>query len=91
MNGNDVDIRILVLGLDENTNYTAQVIPDHNPPTTVTAKTDSEGILWTVAKILHGEKSTLFEVKVYEGKGIDKRFVVSGDDDAPCFNIVIPS
>lgn len=91
LNGNDVDVRILVLELDENSNYTAQVIPAHNPTTTVTAKTDSEGFLWTVAKIFHGEKSTLFEVKVYEGKGMDKRLVASGDDDAPCFNIVFPS
>lgn len=88
VNGNDVDVRFLVLGLQENSNYSAQIIPDHNPPTTVTAKTDSDGILWAIAKIPNGEKSTWFKVKVYEAKGIDDRLVASGDDDAPCHNIV---
>ena len=43
-NGDNVDVRILVLGLKGNNEYTAEVIPDHNLPTSVTAKTDYEGI-----------------------------------------------
>lgn len=89
--GDNVDVRTLVMGLKGNSDYTAQVIPDHNPATTVTSKTDSEGIFWVVAKILNGEKSLLFKVKVYEGKGTDKQLVASGDDDAPCYDIVFPS
>jgi hypothetical protein len=91
VNGDNVDVRTLVKGLKGNSEYTAQVVPDHNPATTVTSKTDSEGIFWAVAKILNGEKSTLFKVNVYEGKGNDKRPVVSGDDDAPCYVILFPS
>ena len=47
-NGDNVDVRIFVLGLKNNTDYSAQVMPDHNPPVTVTTKTDSEGIFWVV-------------------------------------------
>ena len=91
VNGDNVDVRTLVIGLKGNSEYTAQVIPDHNPATNVTSKTDSEGIFWVVAKILNGENSILFKVNVYEGKGNDKRPVVSGDDDAPCYVILFPS
>ena len=85
--GDNVDVRILVIGLNGNTDYTAEVIPDHNLPTSVTAKTDYEGIFWVVVKIPHGEKSLLFNVNLYEGKGIDGDLVASGDDDTPCYPI----
>jgi len=83
----DVDVRILVMGLKGNSSYTAEVIPDHNPPTNVTTKTDSDGIFWVVAKVPNGEHSLLFKVNIYEGKGSDRNLVVSGDDDAPCQSI----
>ena len=86
-NDNNVDVRIFVLGLKPNSNYTAQVIPDHNPPTSVTAKTDYEGILWTVAKIPNAENSLLFKVDVYEGNDTNGSIVAAGDDDAPCYRI----
>jgi hypothetical protein len=85
--GDNVDVRILVIGLKGNNDYTAEVIPDHNLPTSVTAKTDYEGIFWVVAKIPNGEKSLLFNVNLYEGKGIDGDLVASGDDDTPCYPI----
>jgi hypothetical protein len=85
--GDNVDVRILVLGLKGNNYYTAEVIPDHNLPTSVTAKTDYEGIFWVVAKIPNGEKSLLFNVNLYEDKDINGDLVVSGDDDAPCHSI----
>jgi hypothetical protein len=87
-NGDNVDVRTLVMGLKNDSEYTAKVIPDHNPSTTVTTKTDSEGIFWVVAKVLNGEKSLLFKVNVYEGKGTDMHLVASGEDDAPCSSIV---
>jgi hypothetical protein len=91
VNGNNVDVRILVLGLRANIEYTAQVMPDHNPPAIVAKKTDSEGIFWTVAKIPNGEKSILFRVNVYEGEDTAKdALVASGDDDAPCYTILFP-
>ena len=87
VNGNNVDVRILVMGLEPNNKYTAKVIPDHNPPTTVTTKTDYDGIFWVIAKIPNGEKSILFNVDVYEGKSTNGQLVSSGDDDAPCYSI----
>ena len=90
LNGNNVDVRTLVLGLKKNSHYTAQVIPDHNPPTIESAKTDSEGIFWVVTKIPNGEKSILFKVNIYEGEGTTKNLVASGDDDAPCYDIIFP-
>jgi hypothetical protein len=86
-NGDNVDVRTLVMGLKNNSEYTAEVIPDHGPSTTVTTETDPEGIFWVIAKVLNGEKSLLFKVNVYEGKGTDMHLVASGDDDAPCFSI----
>ena len=86
-NGNNVDVRILAIELKGNNVYTAEVIPDHNIPTNVTAITDYEGIFWAVAKIPHGEKSLLFNVNLYEGKGIEGDLVASGDDDTPCHPI----
>jgi hypothetical protein len=86
-NGDNVDVRILVLGLKPNNEYTAEVKPDHNLPTSVTAKTDYEGIFWVVAKIPNGEKSLVFYVNLYEGKGIDEDVIISGDDDTPCHSI----
>jgi len=80
----DVDVRVLVIGLKANNDYTARVMPDHNPPVTVTTKTDSEGILWVVSKIVDGEISLDFKASVYEGKGVSDPVVVTGDDDAPC-------
>ena len=86
-NGDNVDVRTLVMGLKGNSDYTAEVIPDHNLPTTITTKTDYEGIFWVVFKVLNGEKSLLFKVNVYEGNGTQGRLVASGDDDAPCYRI----
>jgi len=86
-NGDNVDVRVLVMGLRENFNYTAEVIPDHNPSTTVTVKTDPEGIFWAVAKIINGERSLLFKVNVYQGNGTVGQLVASGDDDEPCYSI----
>jgi len=85
----DVDVRILVMGLKANNDYTARVIPDHNPPVTITTKTDSEGILWVVSKIVNGEISLDFKASVYEGKGVSDSVVVTGDDDAPCRPLTI--
>jgi hypothetical protein len=87
VNGNNVDVRILMMGLKVNSDYTAHVIPEHNPPTSVTTKSDSDGIFWVIAKIPNGEKSMLFNVNVYEGNNTDGRLVSSGDDDAPCYGI----
>jgi hypothetical protein len=87
VNGNNVDVRILVMGLEPNNKYTAKVMPDHNPPTTVTTKTDYDGIFWVIAKIPNGEKSILFKVEVYEGNSTNGQLVSSGDDDAPCYGI----
>jgi hypothetical protein len=87
VNGNNVDVRILVMGLQPNNTYTAKVIPDHNPPTSVTTETDYDGIFWVIAKIPNGEKSILFNVDVYQGNNPDGRLVSSGDDDAPCYGI----
>jgi hypothetical protein len=84
LNGDNVDVRTLVMGLKGKTDYTAQVIPDHNPNTTATAKTDSEGIFWIVVKVPNGEYSLLFKVNIYEGNGTDGRVVALGGDDAPC-------
>jgi len=84
----DVDVRILVMGLKSDSEYTAEVIPDHNPPTDVTTKTDSEGIFWAVAKVPDGENSLLFKVNLYEGNDTDTTLLVSGDDDAPCYSIL---
>lgn len=86
-NGDNVDVRILAIELKGNNDYTAEVIPDHNSRTTVTDKTDYEGIFWAIAKIPNGEKSLLFKVNLYEGKDIDGDLVVSGDDDTPCHPI----
>lgn len=83
-NGDNVDVRTLVMGLKGNTDYTAQILPDHNPNTTSTTKTDSEGIFWIAVKVPNGEYSLLYKVNVYEGNGTDGRPVASGDDDAPC-------
>ncbi len=43
--GDNVDVRILAIGLKGNSDYTVEVIPDHNLPASVTSKTDYEGIL----------------------------------------------
>ena len=86
-NGDNVDVRILAIELKGNNDYTAEVIPDHNIPTSVTAITDYEGIFWAVAKIPNGEKSLLFNVNLYEGKGTEGDLVASGDDDTPCHPI----
>lgn len=86
-NGDNVDVRIFVLGLKNNTDYSAQVMPDHNPPVTVTTKTDSEGIFWVAVKVPNGDKSTLFNVNVYQGNNTDGRIIATGDDDAPCYGI----
>ena len=87
VNGNNVDVRILVMGLQPNNKYTAKVMPDHNPPTSVATKTEYDGIFWVIAKIPNGEKSLLFKVNVYEGNNTDGQLVASGDDDAPCYGI----
>jgi hypothetical protein len=87
VNGNNVDVRILVMGLQPNNTYTAKVMPDHNPPTSVTTETDYDGIFWVIAKIPNGEKSILFNVNVYQGNNTDGQLVSSGDDDAPCYGI----
>ena len=87
INGNNVDVRILVMGLKNNSDYTANVMPDHNPPIKVTTKSDTDGTFWVVAKVPNGEKSIIFNVKVYEGNSTQGRLVASGDDDAPCYTI----
>ena len=86
-NGDNVDVRIFVLGLKNNTDYSAQVMPDHNPPVTVTTRTDSEGIFWVAVKVPNGDKSTLFNVNIYQGNNTDGRIIATGDDDAPCYGI----
>ena len=86
-NDDNVDVRTYVLGLKAYSTYTVNVIPDHNPPTTVTAKTDQDGNFWAVAKIFNGERSLLFKVKLYEGNATAGNLIASGDDDAPCYTI----
>lgn len=90
VNGNNVDVRILVMGLKANDDYTAKVLPEHNPSTSVTTKSDSDGIFWVIAKIPNGEKSMLFDVNVYDGNNTDGRLVASGEDDGPCYGIASP-
>ena len=48
--GDNVDVRILAIGLKGNSDYTVEVIPDHNPPASVTSKTDYEGIFGQLQK-----------------------------------------
>ena len=84
-NENNVDVRIFVHGLKPDTEYRAHIIPDHNPPLSVTTRTDYEGILWTVTKIPNGENSLLFKVQVYEGNVTNGSIVVTGDDEASCY------
>lgn len=86
-NGSDVDVRILVMGLKPDNYYTANILPDHNSPKTVTGESDSDGIFWIIAKIPNGEKSTIFNTNVHEGNSTDGQLVASGDDDAPCYGI----
>lgn len=90
VNGNNVDVRILVMGLKANTDYTAKVMPDHNPPTAATTKSDSDGVFWIIVKIPNGEKSMLFNVNVHEGNNANGSLIATGNDDAPCANIVPP-
>lgn len=85
--GNDVDVRVLAVGLKPDNFYTANVSPDHNPPIAVTGESDFEGIFWIIAKIPNGEKSTLFSVNVHAGNSTNGQLVTSGDDDAPCYEI----
>jgi hypothetical protein len=86
-NGDNVDVRIFVMGLKDNKQYTAYVIPDHNPPTSVTTKSNQEGTYWVIAKVPNGDKSLYFKVNVYEGDTKDGLLVASGEDDAPCYKI----
>ena len=86
-NGNNVDVRIFVMGLKPHSDYTAQVIPDHNSSMTVLSKADYGGIFWTVGKVPNGEKSLMFKVNIYEGNGTGGNLVLSGDDYAPCQSI----
>ena len=90
VNGNNVDVRILVMGLKANNDYTAKVTPDHNPPIVATTKSDSDGVFWIVVKIPNGEKSILFSVNVHEGNNANGSVIATGSDDAPCANIVPP-
>jgi len=90
VNGNNVDVRILVMGLKANNDYTAKVTPDHNPPKAATTKSDSDGVFWIVVKIPNGEKSMLFDVNVHEGNNANGSLIATGSDDAPCTNIVPP-
>src|SRR5215213_12034895 len=60
-NGDNVDVRILAIGLNGNNDYTAEVVPDHNLPTSVTTKLNYEGFFWAVARILIGERGCLFK------------------------------
>lgn len=85
----DVDLRIFVMGLKPNRDYTAKIMPDHNPPVSIITNTDSEGILWVVSKILNGAISLDFKASVYEGKVISDSEVIAGDDDAPCNSLPI--
>lgn len=93
----DVDLRILVIGLKPNNDYTTKITPDHNPQFTATSKTDSEGILWVVSKIINGGISLDFKAAVYEGKDMSGSVIITGDDDAPCRplpinhdNVIVP-
>lgn len=85
----DTDVRIYVMGLKGNTEYTAEIIPDHNPPFTVTSETDTQGILWVVPKVQNGGISLDFKVSIYEGKDVSNLVVITGDDDAPCRSLTI--
>jgi hypothetical protein len=76
------------MGLKSNSEYIAEVIPDHNPSPSVTTKSDTDGTFCAVAKVPNGEKSLLFKVNVYERNGTDMHLMASGDDDAPCFGIL---
>ena len=83
----DVDVRVYVMGLKSNTHHVVKIIPDHNPPTSTIANTDSYGILWVVSKVTGGEISLLFNVKVYQGNSTSGQIVASGSDDAPCYGL----
>jgi hypothetical protein len=85
----DGDIRIFVMGLKPNSDYTTKIIPDHNPPFSVVVGTDSEGILWVVPKIENGGISLDLKASVYEGKSDSHSLVISGEDDAPCRSLTI--
>jgi hypothetical protein len=89
LNGDNVDVRIYLLGLKPNSTYTALVMPDHSPPQSVTVVTDYEGIFWSVAKIPHGDNNLLFKVNIYNGNNTKGTAIASGDDDAPCYGIDI--
>ena len=83
-----VDVRIFVLGLDANSTYTAEVVPDKSPTVNVAGETDSQGVIWMVAKINNGDKDSIFKVILHEGKNTSGHIIVSGDDRAPCHQIL---
>jgi len=62
--GDNGDVGTLVMEPKANRDYTVKVIPDHNPSTAVTTKTDSKVIFWLVAKVLNGENGLFFKVGV---------------------------
>jgi hypothetical protein len=86
-NGNDVDVRVFVLGLKPNADYIVKVVPNHNPSTSVLSRADYEGIFWVTVKIPNGENSSSFEVRMYEGKDVHGNTIVSEDEYAPCYRI----
>ena len=87
VNGDNVDVRIFLLGLKPNSEYTALVMPDHSPASSVTVQTDYEGIFWSVAKIPNGDNNLSFKVEIYEGNNTNGNIIATGDDDAPCYEI----
>ena len=89
-NGDNVNVRILVLGLKPNSIYTAHVTPDKNASLNITKSTDRDGIFWVIAQIPNGERSLIYRVTVREGSGITSNIVASGDDDSPCYRIRLP-
>jgi hypothetical protein len=84
----DVDVRIYALGLNANSYYTAEVVPDESSPLNITGVSDSQGIFWAVAKVNNGNRDSIFNVTLHEGHNASGRIVIYGDDREPCHQIL---
>jgi hypothetical protein len=84
----DVDVRIYALGLNANSYYTAEVVPDESPAQNITGVSDSQGIFWAVTKVNNGDRDSVFNVTLHEGHNASGRIVMYGDDRVPCQQIL---
>jgi hypothetical protein len=83
----NVDVRIYVPGLKANSFYTAEIVPDKSPAVSVTGESDSQGVLWAVAKVNDGDKDSIFKVTLHEGTNVSGPILAYGDDRGPCHQI----